>query len=89
MKTWSRALVAIGVVCSVAAAADFDPSVARRIKPEEVQQRQKAGEKVIILDTRESPGDTIVKGAEVVPGERIEEWAKKVPKKSLIVTYCT
>jgi hypothetical protein len=91
-----RVLIAMVFACGFAAplragekAAAFDPSVARRIKPEEVRQRQKAGQKPIILDTRASVSDEIVKGAVIVPADGIEAWAKDVPKKALIVAYCT
>jgi hypothetical protein len=92
-----RVLIAMVFACGFAAplraeekpASAFDPSVARRIKPEEVQQRQKAGQKAIILDTRASMSDEIVKGAVLVPADGIEAWAKNVPKKTLIVAYCT
>jgi hypothetical protein len=97
MSTAVRVLFAIVFACGLAtplraeekAAATFDPSVARRIKPEEVRQRQKAGQKAIILDTRESVSDEIAKGAVRVPADGIEAWAKDVPKKALIVAYCT
>ena len=97
MPLAARVLIAIVLVCGIAvplraeekAAAAFDPSVARRIKPEEVQQRQNAGEKPTIVDTRASAGDEIVKGAVFFPAAGIEAWAKDIPKNALIVTYCT
>jgi hypothetical protein len=67
----------------------FDPQVARRIKPEEVQRRREAGERVRLIDTRSSVGDVIAKGAVHVPNDRLETWAKDVPKEALIVAYCT
>jgi len=91
-----RVAVAAALVCALSArlrAADtptaFDPGVARRITPEEVQKRRQHGEKAIILDTRPSPSDAIIKGAVHVPNDRIESWAKDAPKDALIVTYCT
>jgi hypothetical protein len=90
-----RVLIAVALACGFALPlraeekVAFDPSVARRIKPEEVQQRQKAGQKVIVLDTREGVSGEIVKGAVLVPADGIEAWAKDVPKKALIVAYCT
>jgi rhodanese-related sulfurtransferase len=91
-----RILAAIAVACSLAVplrAAQptqrFDPEVARRITPDEVQRRNAAGEKPIILDTRSSLGDTIAQGAVHVTNDRIESWAKDKPKDALIVTYCT
>lgn len=88
-----RMLVATALVCGLIAPLraeeGFDPKVARRLKPEEVQQRRSKGERVIIIDTRSNVGDTIVKGAVQVPNDRIEAWAKSAPKKALIVAYCT
>jgi hypothetical protein len=91
----SRLVVAGAVAWSLAAplraeqSPVFDPAVVRRITPEEVQQRRDAGEKPIILDARASVGDVIARGAVHVPNERIETWAKDVPKGALIVAYCT
>lgn len=70
-------------------AARFDPGVARRITPEQVQRRRDAGKRVTLLDTRRSPSDVIVKGAVQVPNDKIKEWAKDARKDALIVTYCT
>jgi hypothetical protein len=90
-----RVLVTIALACGFAVPlraeekVAFDPSVARRIKPEEVRQRQKAGQKPIIVDTRASVSDEIVKGAVVVPADGLEAWAKGIPKNALIVAYCT
>ena len=80
------ALVAVGAPLR---AADFDRDTARRLAPEEVQRRIAAGEKAIILDTRSSLGDDKAKDALHVPNDRIEAWAKDVPKDALIVAYCT
>jgi hypothetical protein len=88
----ARILVAAVLVAAAVAplrAADVDPGVARRLAPEEVQRRIAAGEKPIILDTRASLGDEKAKGAQHVPNDRIETWAKDVPKDALIVAYCT
>lgn len=90
-----RAVIATVLVCGFGAPvwaeekAAFDPAVARRIKPEEVQKRQAAGEKLILLDTRGSVGNLIAKGAVQVPGSGVEAWAKDIPKDALIVAYCT
>jgi hypothetical protein len=91
-----RIVAAIAVVCSFAGllraaepARAFDPEVARRITPEEVQRRRAAGERPIIVDTRSSVGDAIAQGAVQVTNDRIESWAKDKPKDALIVTYCT
>ncbi|TMA85142.1 MAG: hypothetical protein E6J77_12140 [Deltaproteobacteria bacterium] len=91
-----RGMVATVLLCCLAAplraedtARDFDPAVARRITPDEVQERLKAGEKPIMLDARASVGDVVAQGAVHVPSDRLEAWAKDVPRKSLIVAYCT
>jgi hypothetical protein len=91
-----RIVIATALACALAAALRaeeaaraFDPAVARRITPEEVQRRRDAGEKPVILDTRASLGDVVAKGAVHVPNGRIEAWAKEVPKDALIVAYCT
>ena len=85
-------VLVLGVVAPLRAedaAGKFDPQVARRIKPEEVQKRIAAGEKPIVLDTRGHLGDVIAKDAVVVPNDRVETWAKDKPRDALIVTYCT
>ena len=91
-----RVAVAAALACALAAplrgaetAGAFDPGVARRITPAEVQRRREGGEKPIILDTRPSPSEAIIQGAVHVPNDRIEAWAKDAPKDALIVTYCT
>jgi hypothetical protein len=93
MRSFSvRLVLGIAVACALAApvrAEDFDPTVARRIKPEDVVKRRAAGEKPIILDTRGVPTDVVARGAALVPNAKIEEWAKDVPKNAFIVTYCT
>jgi hypothetical protein len=92
-----RLAVAVALVGALAvplraaepAAGSFDRNVARRIKPEELQQRRTHGEKAIILDTRGVPTDVTARGAVHVPNDRIEAWAKDVPKDAFIVAYCT
>jgi hypothetical protein len=90
-----RVVVASALVCALIAplraeeTPGFDPQVARRIKPEEVQRRQEKGEKAVIIDTRSSVGNLIAKGAVQVPNDRLEAWAKDIPKDALIVAYCT
>ena len=89
-----RAGFALVLACSLVTLARaepgaFDPSVARRISPQDVQKRRDAGEKPLILDTRGAPSEAIVTGAVRVPNEKVEEWAKSVPKDAFIVAYCT
>jgi hypothetical protein len=92
----ARVVIAVALACSLAAplraeeaARVFDPGVVRRITPQEVQQRRDAGEKPIVLDTRASVGDVIIRGAIHVPAERIESWATNAARDALIVAYCT
>ena len=90
-----RLIAATALACALAAplraeeTAPFDPTVARRITPEQVQRRRAAGEKPIILDTRASIGDATIHGAVHVPNDRIEAWAKDARKDALIVAFCT
>ena len=42
-----------------------------------------------MLDARASVGDVVAQGAVHVPSDRLDGWAKDVPKKSLIVAYCS
>lgn len=72
-----------------AAAAPFDPKVARRITAEEVKKRMDAGKPVIWIDTRGKFVGPIVKGAAHVPADKLDAWAKDVPKDAFIVAYCT
>src|SRR5262245_11007057 len=76
-----RVVAAIALACVVAGplraaeqARAFDPEVARRITPDEVQQRRAAGEKPVILDTRSSLGDMIAQGAVHVTNDDIATW---------------
>jgi hypothetical protein len=91
----ARVVVATALACALAAplraeetARAFDPAVARRITPDEVQRRRQAGEKPIILDARGAVSDVTIRGAVHVPSDRIEAWAKDRPKDALIVAYC-
>jgi hypothetical protein len=69
--------------------AAFDVATARRITADEVRRRRDAGEKVVVLDTRNRLGDDAVAGAKLVRGDDMDTWAKGVPRDTLIVTYCT
>lgn len=94
--TLTRLVLAVALACgtnAALAASDakpvFDPEVARRITPEQVEHRREKGEKTIFVDTRGNTGEAVIRGAQHVPNDRIETWAKDVPKDALIVTYCT
>lgn len=67
----------------------FDKAVARRMDSTELKKRIDAGEKVIVLDTRSHFTGPKAKGALLVNLEKLDGWAKDVPKDSLIVAYCT
>lgn len=67
----------------------FNPMEARRITAEDLKARLDANEKVIIIDTRSKFSGPMAKGAQHVPLERVEAWAKDVPKDAFIVAYCT
>lgn len=86
------ALLAVCAASTLARAeekAAFNPGEARRISADDLKKRMDAGEKPIILDTRFATGDTIAKGAVHVTNDKIEAWAKDVPKDKLVVAYCT
>ena len=59
------------------------------ITAQELKERLEKGEKVVILDARHDLNGQIIKSALHVPMDRLEEWAKSVDKKTVIVTYCT
>ena len=91
-----RTGIAVVLVASVLAplraedaAPAFDARVARRITSAEVKRDRDRGDKMIILDTRGSLRDAVAHGAVPVTDDRIESWAKGIPKDSLIVAYCT
>ena len=69
----------------------FDPKVARRISADEIKKRMDAGEKVIIIDTRSKFTGPMVKGAEHVTADQLEQWAKdkSIAKDAFILAYCT
>jgi rhodanese-related sulfurtransferase len=59
------------------------------ISAQELKQRLDKGEKVIILDARHDLNGQIIKNAVHVPMDKLEDWAKGVDKKTVIITYCT
>lgn len=69
--------------------APFDPDVARRITVEGVKRRLDRGEKVVFVDTRAEIPDVMIEGAAQVPEDKLEAWAKRVPRDSFVVAYCT
>ena len=92
----TRIMLTAAVACGLAVLAraeeparSFDPEVARRMNPEDVQKHRTAGDKVIIVDARAQETDVVIPGAVHVPNDEIDAWAKGTPKDALIVTYCT
>ena len=67
----------------------FDPKVARRITTDEVKKRMDAGQKFIVIDTRSKFSGPMVKGATHVSYDKLDAWAKDLPKDTFIVAYCT
>lgn len=60
-----------------------------QIAAKDLKQRLDKGEKIVVIDARHELGGRILKGALHVPMDKLEEWAKDVNKKTVIVTYCT
>lgn len=60
-----------------------------QIAAKDLKQRLDNGEKIVVIDARHEIGNQILKGAIHVPMDKLEEWAKDVDKKTVIVTYCT
>lgn len=69
--------------------APFDATVARRMTADDVKKRIDAGEKITIIDTRSKFSGPMVKGAELVPTDRVAEWSRNLPKDTFILAYCT
>lgn len=69
--------------------APFERDVARRITVDEVKQRLDRGQKIHFVDTRAEIPDVMIEGAVQVPEDRLEAWAKAVPRNASIVVYCT
>jgi rhodanese-related sulfurtransferase len=55
----------------------------------ELKQKIDAGERVVIIDARNTLGGQILKNALHIPLSKLEEWAKTADKNTLIVSYCT
>ena len=60
-----------------------------QVAAKDLKQRLDKGEKIVVIDARHDLGGRILKGAIHVPMDKLEEWAKDVDKKTVIVTYCT
>ena len=59
------------------------------ITAKELKERLDKGEKVVIVDARHDLNGQIIKSAVHVPMDKLEDWAKGIDKKTVIVTYCT
>jgi len=73
---------------TAAAPAPADALEPRLITIDDVKAKMAANTKMIILDARSAITGDMVKGAVHVPLDRLEAWAKDVPKDALIVAYC-
>jgi rhodanese-related sulfurtransferase len=87
-------LVATGLFTAPKAVASAKANVAgddakHEITAHELKQRLDKGEKVVIVDARHDLNGQIIKSAVHVPMDKLEDWAKGVDKKTVIVTYCT
>ena len=67
----------------------LDPSVARRLSAADVRRRQQRKARVVFLDTRQTVDGDAIAGAYNVPPGLVETWARRVPKTTLVVAYCT
>ncbi len=84
------------VACSGTASSptiEISATVPPRITVEEVQARQKAGEKITFVDAREQSAwdaATIqIPGSIRVPPDQVAQHLQEIPKEGVIVTYCT
>jgi rhodanese-related sulfurtransferase len=66
-----------------------DGSSKHEMSAKDLKQRLDKGEKIVIIDARAGLNGQIVKGAVLVPEDKVEEWAKTADKAAVIVTYCT
>ena len=65
---------------------------APRLTPEEIKQRQDAGENVVFLDMRKGSwnrSDVKVEGAIRVPIDEVDEHLADLPREATLVAYCT
>jgi rhodanese-related sulfurtransferase len=64
-----------------------------RISTEEVKRRLDAHEHIVLLDTRSlgawGKADAQIPGSIRVPPDAVEQHLDVIPRKGLIVTYCT
>jgi len=65
----------------------------QRITPEEVKRRIDSGEAVVLLDTRSDEAwrasDAQIPGSIRVPPDEAEAHFDEIPRRGLIVPYCT
>ena len=87
-------LVAASLFAAPKAVATAEANVAgddtkHEITGKELKERLDKGEKVVIVDARHDLNGQIIKSAVHVPMDKLEDWAKGIDKKTVIVTYCT
>jgi rhodanese-related sulfurtransferase len=74
----------------VASDSVMDP---QRIAPDEVKRRMDSGEAVVFLDSRSAEAhdkaDAQIPGSIHVPPDDVESHLDDIPKRGLIVPYCT
>jgi rhodanese-related sulfurtransferase len=71
------------------AASRFDPSVARSMTAVDVRRRQQRKARIVFIDTRDPVDGDAIAGAYNVPLGVVEAWARRVPKTTFVVAYCT
>lgn len=92
---FEKLMIAAAILTLLAAASLFAAPRANgedgkhEITAKELKQRMDKGEKVIIIDARHNLNGEIIKGAVHVPMDKLEDWAKGIDKKTVIVSYCT
>jgi rhodanese-related sulfurtransferase len=82
-------MAAAGLLAAPKTIADSGDEAKHEITAQELKQRLDKGERIVILDARHDLNGQIIKSALHVPADKLEEWAKNVDKKTVIVTYCT
>src|SRR5689334_2522356 len=85
----AASLFAAPKVMATASANGLADDAKHEMTAQELKQRLDKGEKVIIVDARHTLNGQIIKSAVHVPMDSLEDWAKGIDKKTIIVTYCT
>lgn len=87
------ALAASPLAAPVAAATPPSPEASQAAKyltPQEVVQRLKRGEAIVIGDVRKETSFNVrrIQGAKSLPAKQIAQWGPKLGPKDLLVLYC-